>query len=112
MTKRHSHIDRISAEYAAGFFDGEGWVGIEHRAGWWRVSVSIGQLDPRPLQMMKDRWGGAIAQRDRGESATFHVWRISTKQAQGFLEDITPFVIVKQNNPIEAVAPFLLMKLY
>jgi hypothetical protein len=55
--------------YAAGFVDGEGCITVRQAPGTknghnWNpsmyASVTISQVDPRPLQWMQERWGGSL----------------------------------------------------
>lgn len=54
--------------WAAGFFDGEGWVGVSRdkrpgrRLG---LQLSIEQVDPRPLERFKNAvgWSGQVSRR-------------------------------------------------
>jgi hypothetical protein len=81
--------------YAAGFFDGEGSVTInsfrdDSRS--WKLSVVVGQLDPRPLRFLLKRWGGQISgPRVNGQ----YEWRIHSASAARFLSDVHPYLIVK-----------------
>lgn len=93
-------MGRISVEYAAGFFDGEGSVSISYLAnktgrGWWRVVAVVAQNDRRPLDALKERWGGFIGERRTPEGRTHFDWRVTTKLAHLFFEEIRPYLIVK-----------------
>ena len=66
-------MDALDLAYAAGFFDGEGHIAIaynsrakKHSGGrdyfnerYW-LYVQISQIDPRPLQWLQKRFGGAL----------------------------------------------------
>lgn len=89
---------RISTQYAAGFFDGEGSVSIGYirrpapHWGFWRVDVCVGQMNPAPLRALAARWGGSVSgPRKNGQFE----WRLSTAAAERFLRDIEPHLIVK-----------------
>jgi len=96
--------------YAAGFFDGEGCVYVRsqhrpsHEAKGWHVSayglVVVSQVDPRPLQWMQARWGGAIRQLKRRSAARPNdrhawEWNCSARQCYALLHDIRPWLRVK-----------------
>ena len=90
----------MSAEYAAGFFDGEGNLRIEYsdskrQRHWARLAIAIGQNDPTPLLLLQERWGGQVKQRLTALGRLTYTWRIQTRQAELFLHDIQPFLIVK-----------------
>jgi len=89
--------------YAAGFVDGEGCITVResgttsgHQAklrGWnpsWYASVTISQVDPRPLQWMQARWGGSLrpmrTRRERERPAW--EWAIVGQQAYRFLDGV------------------------
>lgn len=59
--------------YAAGFFDGEGWVSIRDRNGTGRFNLMIGagQKDIRPLLLMQALYGGSIHGPD---TQSMHRW--------------------------------------
>lgn len=87
--------------YMAGFFDGEGSIGVGRRKSHQHVlQVSVGQIDPTPLHLFKDRYGGSITmQRRSRQSSThrdFHYWTTSSKKAGRALADLLPFLIVKR----------------
>jgi hypothetical protein len=88
-------MPRISAEYAAGFFDGEGHVCIraprDHNPSW-ALELGISQMDRRPLDLIQERWGGTVA--GPRVNAQYE-WRANGLKAEQFLRDINPHVIVK-----------------
>lgn len=88
----------VSAEYAAGFFDGEGSISlvaknVEGRAtASWMLCVTVAQMNPAPLIALRETWGGTVrGPRTNGQSE----WRAQTKTAGEFLAAIQPYVIVK-----------------
>lgn len=95
----------ISAEYAAGFFDGEGCVKIRATKTngylYYRVETDIGNTDRPILEAFVDKYGGSIYERPRermrkhGWSRQYD-WRIACEKAQAFLLDIQPYVRIKR----------------
>jgi len=102
----------ISAEYAAGFFDGEATVSIINGAGKGKkvsrpnqshyiLTVSAVNSNPKPLKLLKERWGGNIYSRAGDQRAscfskkTMWSWQISAQRAARFLIDILPYLCVK-----------------
>ena len=89
--------------YAAGLFDGEGCVSI-YKIGNRRLNCAlylraqIVMTDPRPLQWMKQRFGGSLTQRKRQKhyKVSFD-WRLFSENALQFLELVRPFLIVKKD---------------
>jgi len=101
--------------YAAGFIDGEGSISIRaknhgrYHPGWspsWAALVEVSQVDPRPLQWLQQRWGGALRQirrnRTKNERDAWD-WIVASKQAYKFLEDVLPMLMVKQEHAQNAL---------
>lgn len=100
------------AAYAAGFFDGEGCIGISMQIGAtsrgkrypdvrrFYLFVSLSQNDPAPINWLMEKFGGS-ARFVRGKKSYKEGyyerwnWAITTKQALSFLRTIRPFLIVK-----------------
>lgn len=84
----------LKIEYIAGFFDGEGSVGIYKGAhGHPQLRVQIGQRTDSVfiLEMIKVGYGGHISYRDRSAN-----WQIQGRSAQRFLQDIVQHLILKK----------------
>jgi hypothetical protein len=88
-------IQRLSAPYVAGLFDGEGSVTINLSSGEIRpcypsgVLVRISQKTGNPiLQILQDNFGGSIADHD---------WvLVGAERTTVFLKMIEPFCIIKK----------------
>lgn len=92
------------AAYAAGLFDGEGYVGIDktcigsgksrsvHRG----VKVIISQKDGQIMNWLKNNFGGNAYCQRNGSKYYIHRWRIHAKKADHFLRCILPYVIIKK----------------
>lgn len=90
----------VDCAYAAGFFDGEGCVIIDsHKQkgrSTYRLTAVVSQDDPSPLYRLRDTWGGSIRpQKPRPGGRVSYQWRLSTRQAARFLQDIQQFALVK-----------------
>jgi hypothetical protein len=90
--------------YFAGFFDGEGCVGINpvSKAGgvsrYYCLYATARQIDTTPLQMLKEAFGGCI-QGPHNASATkrgTYSWRVQAAQAEQFLVAVLPYLVVKR----------------
>jgi len=83
----------------AGFFDGEGCVGIlKHKketaqSPSYYVYVSIGQRDGTIMEWIKGNFGGRIYKVKRDGS---YQWGMSDRKAYEFLKKITPFLKYKK----------------
>lgn len=83
--------------YLAGFFDGEGYVGITSTGnGFYTLRVIVGQKHPTVLLEIQKHYQGTITERlDKRSGVTYHVWECKAKLAEVFLRDIQPFSIEK-----------------
>ena len=82
----------------AGFFDGEGYVGIlkRKRKNWnfeYFIQISIGQMDGAVMDWVVENFGGHLHLVKRDGS---YYWIASNKEAYRILKLITPFLIYKK----------------
>ena len=82
----------------AGFFDGEGYIGIlkRKRKTWnieYFIQISIGQIDGGVMDWVVENFGGHLHKVKRDGS---YYWVISNKDAYLFLKQITPYLIYKK----------------
>lgn len=97
--------------YLAGFFDGEGYVGIRinKRNGceFKTLHVSIGQAHEGIVKKLQEWYGGSIhtyePREGRKITKHFYQWSIVGLRALRFLHDIYPYVIVKKEQIDRAV---------
>ena len=105
--KNMNNVDIVKENaYYAGFFDGEGSVSIckhyENKKTLITV-VSISQVDPRPLQRLKEKYGGCLMLlktkpvKNNGTSKPIWKWQVTNRQIEQFLQDIYPYLIVKKD---------------
>lgn len=95
----------INPAWLAGFFDGDGSVGIYRRKARdthpeeWFVRVSIGQKERRVLDLIKQELGGYLHHRGSTNKHGRYgeVWELiwTHKKAEPILELIAPYVLVK-----------------
>ncbi len=84
--------------YLAGFFDGEGCVGIyPHRNArtgkhYYELSLNVTQKDRTILNFFQAHYGGYIIYNHK---QNVHKWTTDVPSAVIFLNDILPFLIVK-----------------
>lgn len=99
----------LDKSYAAGFVDGEGCITVRqstttrnHKT--WNpsmyASLTVSQVDPRPLMWFRDRWGGSLRplsrRADGRNDRNAWEWCIVGRQAQFFFEDVRDMLKVKQ----------------
>jgi hypothetical protein len=89
--------------YAAGFFDGEGTVGIDrfrdhgYASYRYRLRVRIPNTNAQVVQWFKDNFGGSIAdQKKSGNRKPQTIWSTSGNNALQFIKMISPYLLVKQ----------------
>lgn len=103
-----SRTHRIA--WAAGFFDGEGYVNIQKRShkkytGYY-LRIGINHVAVEPLLEMQRLFGGAIQKQDPakvvGNRKPRHRWVTSTSNAAGALKQMFPFI--QNKNSVIALA--------
>ena len=91
------------AAYAAGIFDGEGYVGIDrvskskgskkiHHS----IRIVISQKDGAIMDWLKNNFGGNIYSQRNGTLYSIYRWRIHSKKAADFLKFVYPYLIIKK----------------
>lgn len=100
-----SNMDEELA-YLAGFFDGEGCVSISTRThGGYGLMVSVSQLNPMPLLLLRSRFGGSISRsRDRRGFRTMVVWTAGARIAANAIREMRPLLAVKADEVDLALA--------
>lgn len=104
--RRDPHIIPTATDcaYAAGFFDGEGYITIamDHRKETARGPIfnmrcGASQNDIHPLIWLRDRWGGSITAMSRKTTTqnVTYTWNCFARKAAKFLTDLQPFLQVK-----------------
>src|SRR4051812_24103916 len=93
--------------YAAGFFDGEGCVQIRvsypRGTKSYSMRLQVSQVDVRPLEMLQQRWGGSLRLEPHRPRPIWR-WCLQAHQAQAFLEEILPYLVVKRDQAEIAIS--------
>lgn len=94
--------------YMAGFFDGEGYVGVMKRIRRGKyteyfLQMSIGQKDGEIMDWVKENYGGHLHLVKRDGS---HYWIASNRAAYNVLKRITPYLKYKKPQAILALSFF------
>ena len=106
MTKEQKII------YLAGLFDGEGCVLInkatKRRYSYHRLRVQLTNLNPSPLKMAMELFGGSILihKNRRENQQDIWDWSVEYTRAVEFLEEIFPYSIIKKDE-IEIALDFM-----
>lgn len=94
-------LETIKA-YAAGIIDGEGCITIrrkrnpENSRNYYNLVVKVGMTgNSSAIDILKTNWGGQICL--SGKLRRQKQWSIYCLQAEKFLRDVLPYLIVKKN---------------
>lgn len=104
--------------YLAGFIDGEGSIAIglnqspatkKHpKRRRWYLRMSCHQLNPDPLHLLKDQFGGSIRQhgysKDKLGKRRLFEWVTTAEEAAKAIETLRPYLIVKADEADLAIA--------
>lgn len=92
----------IKHSYAAGLFDGEGYVDIykattskASKSPSFMLRVIISQKDGKVMNWLKDSFGGYVTKEVRPTSYIYR-WDIRSKSAHDFLLKILPYLVIKK----------------
>lgn len=96
----------ISPQYAAGFFDGEGCINVTYCRGTPVIRTLVVNTNLEILEKFQETWQGSIHKNKKGKEhwKQAYTWKLSYVSAKRFLEDIYPFLEIKQK---QAEAAFL-----
>jgi hypothetical protein len=99
---------KLKLAWAAGFFDGEGYVGTSKRSSKYKdkqyeslyVRIGINHVAPEPLEEMIALFGGNLRKQDEskvvGNRKPRHQWKITTDKAIIALREMLPYMKNKQ----------------
>jgi len=102
--------------YCAGFFDGEGCVGIRKgvRSGTY-LKTSVSNTNLSVIEYIHSLFGGRIEIHKRGEKIphykTCYILEFRTQEAKKFLEAVKPYCVVK-GKQIDVALEYLARPLY
>ena len=103
-----SHTHEVS--WAAGFFDGEGFINIQKRShpkytGYY-LRIGINHVAPEPVIEMQRLFGGTVVKQTKeqvqGNRKPRHRWVTGTKNAADALKQMLPYM--KNKNRVSALA--------
>lgn len=110
--KTYKVFSEHDAIYLAGFFDGEGYIGIDrHLAGGryktdrYTLSIAITNTHEGVLRWVVNTFGGCLCDQIRGNpnhARTWH-WYASSVEAGYLLKAMLPFLLVKRNQAEKAI---------
>lgn len=86
-------------QYVAGYFDGEGYVGVPKTNGCYNVRVSLSNTYLPALVELQKQFGGVVSAKSKQvkptHRKTYH-WRIGGQPAKEFLIAILPYLDEKK----------------
>lgn len=103
-------LRHLDLAWAAGFVDGEGWIGIKRLVQRRRTDgsaygcnenyeacLSVAQNDPAPLVKLHKLFGGSIKLHHRQQNQRIsYVWQVRSKRSEKVCEELMPFFVVKR----------------
>lgn len=94
----------ISRQYIAGFFDGEGCIGLSqsfpaHNIPYLRASIS--NTKPEILWAIAEAYGGNVTLKQKTSSSLpnakpAYVWQLTNARAERFILSIIPYLVMKR----------------
>lgn len=94
---RVTSVEGVS--YIAGFFDGEGCIGISKsgKSGQMILRTSLVNTNDIVLRVIQATYGGSIhVQQHQSNWKPAYNWSVAGRQAREFLKDIGPFLVMKR----------------
>jgi len=89
----------VEVAYLAGLVDGEGCFSIWRRNGTTGIELRVSSSDPRVMEWLRARFGGA-ADRHTPQSSKHKwmwVWRPRVKELDALLPRLIPYLIIKRD---------------
>lgn len=87
--------------YMAGFFDGEGYIGLGGGRNRDLLRISISNTDKAPIQFFADTFGGNIRETHYMKSRrTLYIWTRGGYPALEILEKLLPYLICKKQQAL------------
>jgi hypothetical protein len=90
-------LNPLDLAWAAGFFDGEGWIGMTRTAkGGFSIVATATQKQIGPLAKLQSMFGGAIHDKGDKRKDGCSFWSVSSALAETFLRAVLPYLVVKK----------------
>lgn len=95
-----SREEKDSLAYAAGLFDGEGYIGLQRSYGSYLLSAVVNQTPNGlpSLELMQRLFGGVIKfRKSKNENEQDqYCWRVHANQARIMLRQLIPYLLTKR----------------
>jgi len=89
-------MKKITPQYIAGFFDGEGCISANE---WGAIFIIVVNTDERVIRAIRDYFNFGRVKRESPKQEnhrTRYIWQVSSWQAYEVLEKIKPYLIIKK----------------
>jgi hypothetical protein len=96
-------VSDVEVAWAAGFFDGEGCVGVNRVGGSLSLQMSVGQKNPNTLMTFQERIGGVGTVRDRQSTTGCYYWWLTNRPAGEVLTLLLPYLVEKRDQAVLAI---------
>lgn len=99
LGEAHMATPKVSLDYLAGFFDGEGTVGVYRLQTGFRLRCSVANTERVAVDVFHERYGGKIRSRHYRNDLKWKpawIWELDFRNAVVFLEEMLPYLIVKK----------------
>jgi len=106
-------MNDVRVAYLAGFFDGEGSisVNVNRKLVRWSLRLSCHQVNPAPLRLLADAFGGSIRLTPRtGNQRPVYEWVAGGRMAAETIRALRPYLTVKADEADVALEFHALMK--
>lgn len=95
-------MDKEKIAYTAGFFDGEGYIGLGFRG---RLEIRVVNTNKDVLELFQKWWGGNIYTRkpQKNRKISYDWILLENEKVAKFIESIYPYLVVKKNQVNKSV---------
>lgn len=100
------HQNELTIQYIAGFFDGEGTIGVSLEHGKYHtLRIYMGNTDEQIIRDIKNFFGigGIYITTSKLSTKPFYIWCIHAKTGSKILENLLPYLHVKKERAMLAL---------
>jgi hypothetical protein len=96
--------EELTLAYLAGFFDGEGCIGMYDKGTSKGLKVTVAQIDSKPIELFQSVFGGNIGiQKAKPGYRNLSRLQYHGPKAKDVLANLYPYLIVKKERAAEAL---------
>ncbi len=103
-------MKEIELAYAAGIVDGEGSISIflcnsnKRKEQYYSLQFAVVNTNHKIIKWFKDNFGGSTRLKGCSDSPECMMWRITGKKASNILEQLIPYLHIKQDQAKLAIS--------